>query len=146
MAYRPTTIICERTGSWATALRRHLPRDLRLRETRNLADCRGELAAAPASLVVVEVSESNLAAVVELAVDVERMFPWARMVAVASRGCEAWEWLLREAGAIHFTTSPRTADTLARLAARQTARIPTARGTLVAEVWDSLPWPESAVS
>jgi hypothetical protein len=146
MAHRPSTIVCERSGAWAAALRRHLPRELRLRETRTLADCRHELTAAPASLLVVEVSESNLGGVLDLAADVERLFPWARLVAVAPRGGEACEWLLREAGAIHFTTSPRSAAVLARLAARHAARIPLPRATPVAEIWDSLPWQESAVS
>jgi hypothetical protein len=146
MVHRPAIIVCERSGAWAAALRGHLPRELPLRETRTLADCRQELAAAPASLLVVEVSDSNLGGVLDLAADVEHIFPWARLVAVAARDGEDREWLLREAGAIHFTTSPRTAATLARLAARHAARIPLPRAALVAEIWDSLPWQESAVS
>ncbi|MEX0678528.1 MAG: hypothetical protein WD063_15715 [Pirellulales bacterium] len=146
MANKPSVIVCERRGIWAAGLRRHLPREIRVCETRLLADCRRELAGAPPSLVVVELSESNLAAALDLVADAVRRFPLARVVAVAERGWEPYEWLLREAGAIHFTTQPRKADTLARLAVRHVARVPLPRTTLVAEIWDSLPWHDTAVS
>ena len=146
MASKPSIVVCERRGIWAAGLRRHLPRQLRVCETRTLADCRRELTAAPASLVVVELTESNVAGALDLVVDVVRSFPWARVVAVAERGWEPYEWLLREAGAIHFITSPRKADMLARLAVRHVARLPVPPTTLVAEIWDSLPWHDSAAT
>jgi len=146
MPNKPRVIACERRGIWAAGLRRHLPREIRVRETRNFADCRRELATWPASLVVVEFSRSNIVGALDLVSDASGRFPLARAVAVAERGCELYEWLTREAGAIHFTTSPRESDALARLAVRLAARGPVPRATLVAQIWDSLPWQEMLAS
>jgi hypothetical protein len=146
MSNNPSVIVCERRGIWAAGLRRHLPRAIRVRETRNFADCRRELTAWPASLVAVEVSRTNVAGALDLLTEVARKYPLARAAAVAERGCEPYEWLLREAGAIHFTTSPRESDALARLAVRLAARGPVPRTTLVAQIWDSLPWQDLAAS
>ena len=50
-------IVCEHSGRWAVALRRELAEaGVRVWETRTLADCRKELAASPASFVVLELS------------------------------------------------------------------------------------------
>jgi hypothetical protein len=146
MANQTRVIVCERRGTWAAGLRRHVPREIRVCETRTLGDCRRELALAPGSLVVVELWRTDVDGTLALLTDVARRFPQARAVAVAERGCEPFEWLLREAGAIHFMTSPRQSATLARLAVRHVSRVPVARTTLVAQIWDSLPWQEMAVS
>lgn len=146
MTNRPAVIVCERKGVWAAAVRRHLPPAVRLCETRSLADCRRELAAAPSCLVAVEVNPANLLAALELFAEMGRRYPLARAVAIAQRGGAPFEAALREAGAIYFTTSPREADVLARLAVRHAARIPLARTTFAAQIWDSLPWPEMAAS
>jgi hypothetical protein len=145
MTSKPRMIVCERRGTWATALRRHLPREIRLCETRSLAECFGELVAAPASLVAVELSQSNLEPALDLVAEVGRRFPFAAVVVVAPRGWEAYEWLLREAGAVHFTTSPRDGAALARLAVRHVARVPLTGTTFSARIWDSLPGPEAAM-
>lgn len=144
MAGKPSVIVCERRGLWAAGLRRHLPREFPISETRTLADCRHQLAAAPTSLLVVELLPTGVPGTLELLGDLGRSFPLARAVAVAARGLEPYEWVLREAGAIHFTTSPRESDVLARLAVRHVARLPAERATLAAQIWDSLPWPELA--
>jgi hypothetical protein len=141
---KPGVIVCERKGTWAASLRHHLPRELRLRETRSLTECLAELAAAPASLAVVELSEANHARALDMVAEVGRRFPLALVVTVAPRGWEAWQWLAREAGAAHFTTSPRDGDLVARLAVRHAARLPTPATTLSARIWDSLPWSEAA--
>ena len=100
--------------------------EIRLRETRSLDESRREMAAMAPCLAAVEVTPANLVAALELLAAASRLFPLVRVVAVADRGCEAFEWLLREAGAIHFTTSPRDADVLVRLAVRHAARVPAA--------------------
>jgi hypothetical protein len=144
MSSKPGVIICERKGTWAAGLRRYLPRELRLRETRSLADCLHELDESPASVVVVEFSEALLERALDLLGEVGRRFPSALVVAVAPRGWEPYEGLLREAGAVHFTTSPRDGDVLARIAVRHAALIPAPGTTFAARIWDSLPWPEAA--
>jgi hypothetical protein len=143
---KPTMIVCERNGHWADGVRRHLPTGIRVREARTLADCRRELAVVRACLVAVEVNPAQLTATLELIAEVARHYPLTRAVAVAPRGCEPFEGALREAGAIYFTTSPRAADVLARLAVRHAARIPAGRTTFAAQIWDSLPWAEMATS
>jgi hypothetical protein len=117
-----------------------------VRQTRWLAECMAELEVAPASMLVLEVSAANLANVLELAVDLDRRFPLARLAVVADRGMESYEWVLREAGAVHFTTSPRTAGDLARIAVRHAACVPQPPATLAAQVWESLPWHEAAIT
>jgi hypothetical protein len=144
MNHKPGVIVCERKGAWAAGLRRHLPREVRLRETRVLADCASALAEAPGSLVVLELTLAHLDGVLEFLGDVESRYPLAAVVVVADRSLEPYEGLFREAGAVHFATSPRTADALARLAARHLARLPQQTGTLAARIWTSLPWPEAA--
>jgi len=146
MAGKFSVIVCERRGIWAAGLRSHLPREIRVFETRTPADCRRELVVSPASLVAVELQPSNVAGTLNLLADVKGRFPLSRAVAMAERGWEPYEWLLREAGAIHFTTSPRQSAALARLAVRLAGRVPVPRTTLVAQIWDSLPWPDLAVS
>jgi hypothetical protein len=143
MSHQPCLIVCEHRGLWAVGLRRHLPREIRLCETRGLSDCRLQLAAAPRSLLVLETTPGNLAAALELVAEVADRWPLARVAAVASRGCEAYEWLLREAGAIHFSTSPRQAAVLAHLAVRHAERLPTPRVSFATQIWDSLPWPDA---
>jgi hypothetical protein len=146
MTARPRLIVCERTGTWAARLRTHLPREMPMRQTRSLDECVEELGRAPGSLLVLEVSAANLQNVLERTADLARRFPHARWVAVAERANVSYEGLLREAGAVHFATSPRTADTLARLAVRHAARVPQPRMSLAARIWESLPWHEAATS
>jgi len=95
---------------------------------------------------VLEVNLANLRNVLELAADLGRRFPHARWAAVAERANASYEGLLREAGAMHFATSPRTADVLARLAVRHAARVPRPKASLAARIWESLPWHEAATS
>ncbi len=146
MTAKPRLIIYERMGTWAARMRPHVPSDMQLRQTRSLDECTGELRQAPGSLVVVEVTDVNLDEVLDLASDLGQRFPHARLAAVSKRGNEAYEMLLREAGAVHFTTSPRTADVLARMAVRHSARVPRPRTTLSSQIWESLPWHEAATS
>jgi DNA-binding NarL/FixJ family response regulator len=146
MTAKPRLIVCERTGTWAARLRTHLPAEMPLRQTRSLDECLEELGRSPGSLLVLEVSAANLRDVIGLAADLGRRFPHARWVAVTDRANASYEGLLREAGAVHFVVSPRTADILARLAVRHAARVPQPRASLAARIWESLPWHEAATS
>jgi ActR/RegA family two-component response regulator len=141
---RPRVIVCERSGKWGAALRRELPRDISLRETRSLSECVTALREAPASFLVVELTTANTAGVVELLVRLSREHRWARAAIVAERGLADGEWSLREAGAIHFVTSPRKVAELARLATRHAEWVPRPKRSMTLQVWDSLPWPEAA--
>ena len=56
---RPRVIVCERSRKWASAIARHLPGVSVLRQTRGLTEARAELASAPASLLVLELTAEN---------------------------------------------------------------------------------------
>jgi hypothetical protein len=137
-------ILCEKTTRWAVALRRSLgKRQGTLAETRGMAQCSRELAASPASLVVVETTADNLAAVVAALPELGRRFPLARFVAVGE-AVDFAEGLLREAGVVSALATPRQARQLARLALRHVAHAPAADLPLAEAIWDRLPWPAAA--
>jgi len=139
---RQRLVVCERTGTWAVALRRELDERVRVHETRSLGQCWQVLADAPASFLVVELTDDNVDALLERLIWHQRDFPLARLAVVAERGLAAYEWLVREAGAVHFCCSPRRLKPLADLACRHLELIPSARQTLVERIWAELPWGE----
>lgn len=140
----PSVIVCERSGKWATALGRHLPPALRVRQTRALSECIGVLAAAPASFLALEATRENLTQLLSLLGDFGHKFPLARALVLADRGFERYEGLFREAGAVHFSVSPRESAELARLAGKHLGGMTPARVFLAEQVWDTLPWSEVA--
>ena len=135
-------IVCERAGRWAVALRRELAdAGVRVWETRTRSDCREELAHSPASFVVVELGE-NLPKLLGWLVRQLRDFPSARFAVVADRRHADREPIVREAGAVHFVSSPRRIGPLARIACRHLAQVPPPQQTLTDRIWASLPWGE----
>jgi hypothetical protein len=134
-------IVCEASGRWAAALRRELAAaEVRVYETRSLADCWTMLAESPASLLVVELSPGGAAALLQRTVRLERDFPLARVAVVADRPLAGYEWLLREAGAVHFLCLPRQCGPLADLACRHLAQAPSPPRSLGEQIWAGLPW------
>src|SRR5262249_28070256 len=134
-------IVCERTTFWAAALRRLLSEcEIQVRQTRSLDECRKELAAAPASLVVLELSPGNVLGVLQCLTDWNGEFPLARPVVVAERGLAAFEWLVREAGAVDFISSPRRLGFLAGIARRHAERLPVSLSDPAEQIWSTLPW------
>ena len=140
----PKVILCERTVRWASALVRHLPAEVRLQQTRSLAECTTELAAAPTSLVALEVTAANFAGVLPWLGRLSARHPLARAVVLADRGLVNGEWLLREAGALHVTTSPRDLGWFRGLIKNHLAGLPSPKVGLARELWDALPWSELA--
>lgn len=135
-------IVCERTGRWAVALRRELSgAGVRVWETRTLADCWKELIASPASFVVVELG-GDVAGLLRRMASQSREFPLARLAVAADRSLSDYEWLMREAGAVHFVCSPRQVGPLAQLACRHLAHVPPPQQSLTERIWASLPWAE----
>jgi hypothetical protein len=133
-------IVCERSGRWAVALRRELAdAGVRVWETRTLADCRDELVANPASFAVIELG-ANAGGLLRLLTKQPRQFPLARVAVVADRSRAGYEWLMREAGAVHFLCSPRKVAVLARLACRHLAEVPPPQQSLAERIWAGLPW------
>jgi len=134
-------IVCERTGRWAAALRMELAEaGVRVWETRSLAECWETLAAAPGNFVVVELIAATADDLLGKMVGLEHRFPRTRVAVVADRSLAEYEWLLREAGAVHFTCSLRQLAPLARAACRHLAQVPTPRQGLAERIWAGLPW------
>jgi hypothetical protein len=134
-------IVYERCGQWAIAMRRDLQgAGVDIVETRSLGHCRQALSAAPGSFLVAEMTPSNVESVFRLAASLTREFPLARLAVVTSPGLAPYEWLLREAGAVHCVSSPRHIAPLAQIALRHLASLPPPQQTLVERIWSSLPW------
>jgi len=135
-------LVCERTGRWAVTLRRELAEvGVRVWETRTLDYCWSELAASPASFVIVELS-GDIGALLRRLARLGGEFPAARAAVVADRRLAQYEWLLREAGAVHFLCSPRQVGPLAQLACRHLAQVPPPPQSLTERIWATLPWGE----
>jgi hypothetical protein len=141
---RARVIVFDRRGVWAAALARHVPARAHVRQTRSLAECAAELAVAPASLLVVEAASASVTSVAAWLADMGRRFPLARAVVVGERALDPHEWLLREAGAVHFVTSPRELAGVKSLIQRHFERLPRAKVGLAQRVWESLPWDSAA--
>jgi len=137
----PRVIVCEHSGRWAVALGRQLgPSGPRVHQTRSLAECWEMLAGATASFVIVEATRANLQTLLDRIAQSGRQFPLARVGVVADRGLAAAEWVLREAGAVHFAVSPRRLGPLAQVAHRHMAQVPRPKQTFTQQVWAELPW------
>jgi hypothetical protein len=133
-------IVCEKTGRWAAALRRELAGKARVYETRSLPDCWDELAESPASWLVLEATEANLDNLAQRLAELPEKFRFARAMVCGERPMAAWEWLLREAGAVHAVFSPRELAPAVRFALRHLALAPRPEMSLRERVWESLPW------
>jgi hypothetical protein len=134
-------LVCERGGQWAGALRRELARSgVEVGETRSLAECWDALAASPASFLVVELARAGAEDLLGRMARRERDFPLARVAVVADRSLAHWQWLLREAGAVHFTCWPRQLGVVAELACRHLAGVPAPPQRLTDRIWAGLPW------
>lgn len=137
----PRWIVCERTGRWAVGLRRD-PRasGLRLYETRSLADAWEMLQQHPSSFVVVELTRSNPPSLLQRMLGLEHDFPLARVAVVADRSLADWEWLMREAGAVWFASSPRQLGPIVAMVRRHLELVPIPPRSLADQVWHNLPW------
>jgi len=138
----PRFIVCERTGAWASAIRRQLPEGFRLREVRSLAECVVELREASGSLLGLELTPQNIEAVLELVAGLGRRFPRARALVLADPQLAGYRALSAEAGAIWFTCSPRELQGLRATASKHWSRLPEGRESFAAQVWNELPWDE----
>jgi len=137
-------IVCEKTGSWATALRRALSSTRhRVHETRSLAECWRELEQSRASLIAVELTMENCETLLERLLNLTRRFPSARAIAFGSRTLRPLEYLVREAGAMDVLLSPRRMADAARLIERHMAQATGDQLPFRQSIWNRLPWSNS---
>jgi hypothetical protein len=134
-------IVCEPSGSWSVALRGELAEaGVRLWECRTLSEAWGALRQTPAAFVIAEATRENLDNLLGRMAWFSRDFPQGRIAVVAHRNLAGFEWLVREAGAVHFLTSPRRLAPLAGLVVRHLANVPLPQQTMLERIWSSLPW------
>jgi hypothetical protein len=142
-ANRPSArlIVCEGGGAWSAALRVELAEtSVRVWECRKLPEAWEAMAQTPAAFVIVEAARENLDDLLQRMASFSRDFPQGRIAVVADRSLAGYEWLLREAGAVHFLTSPRRLAPLAGLVVRHLASVPPPVQSLAERIWASLPW------
>lgn len=139
-------IVCERSGLWATALRRALNLTWGLCETRSWAACERELQARAAALVAVEVSAENAEAACGRMARLTSRFPRVPVVVLADRKLRHVEWLLREAGAVDVVYAlsdlPRLRIVLARFQEQTPSNPPGFREMIQSR----LPWRQHATT
>jgi len=112
-------IICERKTHWVVALRQQLKTmSIRLYQTRSLQECWDDLSSYPTSLLVLELTIENKTDLINRLCRLSQEFPDARAVVVAERRLQNNEFLLREAGAIAVSFSPRHLSPVASLIGR----------------------------
>ena len=140
-AWPAKLIVCESGSSWTVGLRREAGTwPIRIHETRSIEECRRLLDAHPASFLVLELTRAGLEGLLRFLARIGRDYPWARAAVVAPREMAAAEWLLREAGAVHFVASPRQLAGLVRTARRHCQAAAQPRRSPAEEIWASLPW------
>lgn len=134
-------IVCEKSGQWATALRRVLARDdCRLVETRSLAECWQELARGPAAVVVLEVTPANWQAVVARLSALTRRASRTTVVVVGTRDMRPCEPAVREAGAVWLAFSPQQLTAGGPLIQRRLQQATPVATGVKAAIWNRLPW------
>ncbi len=134
-------IVCEPGLSWAVGLRREAGTwPIRIHETRSLEQCRQLLDEHPASFLVIQLTRAGLEGLLGFLARIRGDYPWARLAVVSGRELAAAERLLREAGAVHFLTSPRQLAGLIRTARRHLEAVPQPQLSPAEEIWAALPW------
>lgn len=137
-------IYCERSGVWAAAIRRELgSQDIAQRETRSLVECQEVLVAFPESLIVVELTSTNLEPALNWLAALPVAFPRARAIALAERGLEPHEVIAREFGCLAFVTSPRALAPIAALIGRYFEQLPRPAMSWQERIRARLPWPNT---
>jgi hypothetical protein len=143
----PRLILCEKTSRWAVAFRRALHNTpAAILETRSLAQCGRELADSPHSVLGLEVTASNLDAVLESLGQWLPLRPRARALALADASLTAAEPLLREMGAQAVLYSPRESSSVTGLIVRHLALAPKEELPLREAILQRLPWAGAATT
>ncbi len=152
----PRILVCEKHGKWARRLlgwqsRAASSHNIAIRQVRVLNACLAELEAAPASLLVVDVTPANLAEVLKLTQKIDHCFPCALWIAVTEQeggmhpeGVSLLKEITREAGAVYFGSLPDDVVAIASIAQRHVAQVPQSKESLATQVWQALPWQEAA--
>lgn len=134
-------ILCERAGTWATALRCESEvAEIRLHETRSIRECWNLLKRAAGGFIVAELSQATVEQLLDRTSRLNREYPLARLAVVADRTLAGYEEAFREAGAVAFITSSRDLRPLAAAIRLHLQQIPPPQRNFTERIWESLPW------
>ncbi len=134
-------VVCERSGEWATALRRQIPSgEASLRQVRSSDDAWQVFSEFPASFFVWELVGERLGDQLTRLVELRRRFPRTQVAVIASREMIEMEWSIREAGALHVSFSIRNLNPLVRLARRHLRLVDSCDPNLRQQILSELPW------
>jgi len=137
----PRLIICEAANRWTPPMRRLVRSSgVLVRQTPRLDLFWEELAAAPTSVVALEVSVKTIGRVLADLELLGRRFPDTVALVLGTREAAPLEWLLRESGAVHAAFSPRRLDPVARVVARHAALSRHEPADMRRWAWARLPW------
>lgn len=137
-------VVCERTGTWAAAMRRAFCLASGPCETRSWPACLREVQARPAVFVALEILPENAEAVCGRLADLTQRFPRARVALLADRNLRPVEWLLREAGAAEVLFSVGDLPRLRPVLRRFWEQMPRSRTSFRDQIWSRLPWSRHA--
>jgi hypothetical protein len=139
-------IVLERDGHWAVALHAELAAmPVRVAEVRSWDECRQILTEWPTALIAAELTEKDAGPLLDALGRLDRNFPHAALVVLAERRLAGYGDLMREAGGLHFITSPRRLVEIAEIVVRRSAKFqgPFAATSRTDEILADLPWPEA---
>lgn len=141
----PRIILCEQSGVWAAAMLRAEP-NIRKYWKRffGWSAAWEAFQARPGSFLVVELWPNNLPEILDALRWIDRFAPESRLAVVADRRWAESEWFFRQAGVVHFTTSPRQVRPLVEMALRHLKRHWRPAQSLAERIWRRLPWPKAA--
>jgi len=145
-------ILCEQSGLWATAMHRAYPevrkywlRFFRWRPAWEAFRSR------PTSFLAVELWPENFSEILDGLRWMDCFAPEGRLAILADRRLAEWEWMFRQAGAVHFISSPRAVALLVQMTIRHLKRSAwhlkrpaEAPASLAERIWRRLPWPKAA--
>jgi|GEM_PF-852607 len=141
----PRLILCTESGVWAVAMQRANPNIRRYWKRYSGWSAAWEaFQARPGSFLVVELRPDNLPEILGALWWMERWAPEGRMALVADRRWADLEWMFRQAGLVHFTTSPRQMGPLVQMALRHLRRSHRPPTSLTERIWRRIPWPKAA--
>ena len=122
-----TILLYRVSPDWTLAVRRLFQRSNRMTvevvELESMDDLQSRLEESSVALVVMELTDRDAQWIISSLERVARDYPAARTVVVGPHAARSWEWIMREAGAVWATFSPREIRPLSSIALRQAAVI-----------------------
>ena len=138
-------IVCERANQWVIALRMIMGNNGRsIAELNRLEECGDALSKSPASLLALELTQDTIDIMASLLVGLRRSYPHSRAIVFASRDLAPYQWLMREAGAVHVCLSPRNLTPVVRLIERHFVTTRQPQRNFRQDTWHKLPWSDDA--